>query len=397
MAKKEIQNTADLRSQNKKKILQALRTQGGLTKNQIMAETGLSLATVVNILNEMMEAGWIRLGGFSSSTGGRMPLLFTTAPDGCYFLVINFAIHREIRAALVSIDSQVQKAIVLDYGADTSYQDLLARLKVGVNQLLEEAGVSRSQILGSTAAVPAIFDHTTRLVINSTIPLLNDQPLGQDLREVLKLDVFIENDANLMALACHHMAFPGAAPEGVLFLYVGEGLGVGVVVDGHVISGSHGYGGEISHIPMGRAGYLCPCGNRNCIETELSLPGFLRKYRDRSPQNPISTDLPLNVQWDAYVERCREEDTDALAVAEESGELLGSLVALLVNLLDPETIMIGGCVDQIADLLQPVTERQLNANLVVKRKGGLPVQFVTGYNRLILRGCGELAFLRWQP
>ena len=397
MATKEIQNTADLRSQNKKKILQALCSHGGLTKNQIVSETALSLATVVNILNEMMEAGWIQLGGFSSSTGGRMPLLFTIRPDACYFLVINFAIDREIRVALSSIDSQVQKSVDLTYGADARYRDLLVILKDGVDRLLADAGVSRECILGSTAAVPAIFDHTTRLVINSTIPLFNDQPLRQDLKDVLGIDVFIENDANLMALACHHLAYPNSTPESFLFLYVGEGLGVGVIADGRIMSGSHGYGGEISHIPMGRAGYLCPCGNRNCIETELSLPGFLRKYHDRNPDHPIPGDQPLNAQWDAYVERCREEDMDALAVAEESGELLGSLVALLVNLLDPETIMIGGCVDQIADLLQPVTERQLNANLVVKRKGGLPVQFVTGYNRLILRGCGELAFLRWQP
>lgn len=392
-----VQNTAELRSQNMKRVLDTLRMQGPLTKQQIVVQTGLSMATINNILSQMMMDGWLKQKGFAESRGGRMPMLYTINPHQFFFFVINFAIAQEIRMALVSIDGQLQTTKALTYQYDASYEDVLALAAQGLESILEAAGVTRASILGSSAAVSAIFDHSSECVVNSTITLFENRPMRKDLCRVLNVDIFIENDANTMALSCKPYISQRNNENGLIFIYVGEGLGVGIIYEGKIMTGSHGYGSEISHIPMGHAGYRCYCGKQNCIETELSLAGFIRKYHKHDPHHSISSGQSMVEQWEDFARRCQCGEPVALEVAQENAKLLGQLIALLVNLLDPNTIIIGGYVDQISEQLLPTVKREIFSDVTIASQKEIPVRFVRGYNRLILSGCGELAYMRWDP
>ncbi len=393
----DIQNTAELRSQSKKKILDTLRQRGALTKRDIADRTCLSLATVSGLTNQMQEDGLVMRGGMCASSGGRMPALLTIRPDARFLLAINFASAGELRMALLSLAGQRVHEWNENVQADDDYAALLARVARGMQALLEAAGADMAQVLGGAAAVPAIYDQRTGRVINSTIPLYEGRPLAADLRRVLGIALAIENESNLMALACFHNGDEEKPPDALIFLYVGEGLGIGVAAGHSLLTGAHGYASEISHIPLGHAGYACYCGQTNCVETELSIHGFVRKYNERKPEAALAGTLPIAEQWRAFTQRVAAEDGTALAVAQENGVLLGILTATLVNLLDPQEVIIGGYVDEIAELLLPIVIGEMERRLVVHRQEGVPIRFAKGYNRLIVAGCGELAFAQWNP
>lgn len=397
MQREDVQNTAELRSMHKKMILYALRQYGELTKKEIVDRTCLSFATVSGLTNQMQEEGLVRQGGKCASSGGRMPALLSIRPDAFFLLAVNFAVAGEVRMALMSLAGQRVHEWMGSVLPEDDYAALLERVAGGMQALLERARIGLEGVLGGTAAVPAINDRHTGRIINSTIPLYEGRPLAADLRRALGMDVAIENEANLMALACFNKGLAEQQADDLIFLYVGEGLGIGMVSGRRLLTGAHGYGGEVGHMPLGRAGYPCYCGQTGCVETELSIRGFIRKYNGRKPAPAIADTLPLPEQWRAFAARVAAGDATALAVAKENGALLGVLAATLVNLLDPQEVIIGGYVEEIAGHLLPAVVGEMERRLVVKRGTGVPVRFAKGYNSLILAGCGELGFAKWNP
>lgn len=393
----DIQNTAELRSLNKKKILDSLRVHGALTKREIADYTMLSFATVSSLANQMEEDGMLQRGGVCTSNGGRMPALFSIRTDLYFLLAINFAIDNVVRMALMNLSGQRMYEWECTFTASDSYGDVLSMVGMGMQALLENASVGMESVLSGVAAVPAIYDQHNQTVINSTISLYENRRMADDLRALLEIEIVIENESNLMALACLDNGADHDKADDLIFLYIGEGLGIGVVSGNALLTGAHGFGGEISHIPLGRAGYQCYCGQANCVETELSISGFVRKYNERQTMNAIDADLPVPQQWQRFAELCSYNDADALAVVRENGALLGTLTAALVNLLDPQKVIIGGYIDQIADFLLPFVQSEMSHRLVVRRQEGVPIRFAKGYNRLITAGCGELAFAKWNP
>ncbi len=393
----DIQNTAELRSLNKKKIFDSLRKHGMLTKRDMADDTQLSFATISSLSNQMEAEGMLQRGGVCTSKGGRIPAMFSIRTDAYFLLAISFAIANRIYMSLLSLNGQRMHEWECSYAPSDSYESVLDKVRPGMDALLNAACVNRENILSGAVAVPAIFDPRTGTVVNSTLPLFEDRHLAGDLRERLGLDLTVENESNLMALACLDNRAEAHENSDIIFLYIGEGLGIGVVSGNRLLSGAHGFGGEVNHMPLGQAGYSCSCGQINCIETELSISGFIRKYNDRHPAQTIDCRQPVDQQWQDFVARCQAQDEIALSVTEENGVLLGRLISSLAGLLDPQRVCIGGNVDQIFQYLLPSVREALAHRHLSKHLGELPIQFIHGYNRLIIAGCAELAYSKWKP
>ncbi|MBC7923076.1 MAG: ROK family protein [Ferruginibacter sp.] len=226
--------------------------------------------------------------------------------------------------------------------ADRGYEHIIGQIGKLIGLLSAETGLRPDRIGIGT---PGALDTHTRTLKNSNATSLNGQPFGQDLERALGLPFVIANDANCFALAEARMgAVAEAAPEApvVFGVIMGSGVGGGVVVDGQVLNGRHAIAGEWGHNFLDESGGPCYCGKVGCVETVLSGPSLQRYYQSVSGQ---FRKLP------EIVERHRQQnDPHATATVQRLTHFFGLGLSVVVNLLDPDAIVLGGGVGNV-DLL----------------------------------------------
>ncbi len=192
-------------------------------------------------------------------------------------------------------------------------------------------------------ATPGTLDPVTGLLKNSNTTCLNDTPLKRDLEKLLNIDVTMANDANCFALAETTLGvIPDECPhaEVVFGIIMGTGVGGGIVVDGRVIGGIHGIGGEWGHILLEPEGEVCYCGKRGCVETVISGPALERYYEKRA-----GTALPL-----AAIAAREANDPHAAATIEHLLSSFARGICQVLNVLDPDAVIVGGGVGNIEAL-----------------------------------------------
>ncbi len=222
---------------------------------------------------------------------------------------------------------------------ENGYRHVLSRIHLLVNQVAEKIGESPTKIGIGT---PGTLDPLTQNLKNSNSVELNGQPVKTDLEQLIGVPVSIANDANCFVLAETHMgAVKNIKPnaEVVFGVIMGTGVGGGMVVNGKVIGGLQGIGGEWGHNFLDESGGSCYCGQTGCVETVISGPGTERYYEQVSGKK-----LKLKEIYQAYL---NDTDEHATATIQRLCHFFGKGIASIINILDPDVILIGGGVGNI--------------------------------------------------
>lgn len=222
--------------------------------------------------------------------------------------------------------------------AEKGYGHILQQIKRLIDEVAKEIG-SRPTKVG--IGTPGTLEPSTQTLKNSNTVCLNGKPLKRDLEETLGLPIEIANDANCFALAEARLG--AAKSASVVFgVIMGTGVGGGIVVNGKVLNGKHGIAGEWGHNTLEENGEQCYCGKRGCVETVLSGVWLERFYQKQSNQTRKLKDI---------VERhLRGEDIHATITVNRLTENFGKAISTVINILDPDIIVLGGGVGNI-DLL----------------------------------------------
>lgn len=224
----------------------------------------------------------------------------------------------------------------IDTEGHGGYQHILDRISLLVNQLADEAGGYPDTIGIGT---PGVLDPLTGLLKNSNTLCLNGQPLQRDLEEKLEVNVFMANDANCFALAEYHM---GAAAQyvpdaKVMFgVIMGTGVGGGVIVNGQILGGRHGIGGEWGHMYLDESGYDCYCGRHGCVETIISGTALEAFYFSKTGvKKKLAAILADSADpWNGVIR-------------ERLIHYFGKGLGQVINLIDPDVIVLGGGLSNI--------------------------------------------------
>lgn len=233
--------------------------------------------------------------------------------------------------------------------AHQGYQHILHQIRTLVTQVSAEIGLTPDKI---GFATPGVLAPKTQTMKNCNTVCMNDQPMKQDLIDMLGVQVELANDANCFALA---EALMGAAPkakpnaEVVFGVILGTGVGGGVVVNGKVIGGRQGIGGEWGHNILVEDGDPCYCGKSGCIEKVIAGPA-LQKYYYELTGNQLTLAEIMN-KFEAG------NDPHATATIERLLELFGKAISVVINILDPDVIVLGGGVSNIQLLYTEGVER----------------------------------------
>ena len=367
-----------LREANRSRIVESLRHHGQLTQVELAFATGLSPATVSNIVKELAGSGVLNTSVTSRS--GRRATAVTLARGLGLVAGLHFS-SRHLRVAIADVGLNVVAENHVPLALEHRHDRELDRATLLLRDMLDSLGVDFGDILGVGVGLPAPVDTRTGMI--STPGLLRGWegvPIASVLHARVNRPVFVDAEANLGALAeARSGAARGAA--GAAYLHVGHTVSAGLLIDGAVFHGVTGKAGQIGHVSIDENGALCKCGSRGCLDTLASGPALLELFRD-DPSMQRIRDLLL---------RAESGDASARRVIADAGRHLGVAAASLSNLFDPERIVIGGELAQAGEtLLAPMRHALDRAALA---GDGMVPEIVQGAlgDRAELLGCLALA------
>jgi len=320
---------SSLRAANEHRIVTALRIAGPLTQAELARRTSLAPSTVSGIVSILAERGIVRAG---DEPGGRKGRLIHLDLEDRYVLGVELG-NGHLSLALATLSSRVvdfvRRPLALGADAETSLRLVESLLA----DMLASAGASRTDLVRGGVAVPAPLDVHGVL---STSPLIFPSWAGIDIAtlftERFGFPFAVDNDANLGALA-DYLWGAGQGSHSMVFVGMNYGFGAGIVLEGTLFHGATGVSGEIGHTTVDENGDFCQCGNRGCLNTIASINRALELLAPIYPEIDSTEKL---------LEAAAQGLPQAIRVLADMGRASGVAIANVVNLLNPEIIVIGG-------------------------------------------------------
>lgn len=329
---------AGLRESNRLRVIRALQTHGAMTQVEIAGTTGLSPATVSNLVKDLDANDSVRVE--PSIRNGRRAVLVSLPLARQLVAGIAFG-ERDVRVAIGTgprdLTGTHRMPLPSDHRADESVERAVQLLL----DLVETAGMTRAELCALTIGVPAPIDPDSgRVGSDGIMPGWSGVDLRQELQSVLGAPVLVENTANLAAIGELKLGSLRGVETGV-YLKVSHGVGAGLIIGGRLFRGSTGTAGQLGHVTMDEHGPMCRCGNRGCLETYIGSRAILDAL--------VRTHGSLTLR--DVVGRVVRGDAACIRVVEDAGRHLGLAVANLVNLFNPQVVVLGGPFARVADVM----------------------------------------------
>jgi predicted NBD/HSP70 family sugar kinase len=338
-----------LRQLNRLRVIEAIYRHPATSRAEITRQTGLARQTVTTITDELLQAGLIEEHDAPADARpratGRPPIRLSLVAGAGFAVGLDFG-HQHIRVAVCDLSGH---PIIDDFSAaevDHAPTESLDLAHEMIRQALLIAGIEREQLLGVGMGLAAPVDRTTgQLVANGILPGWHGIRPASEMEARLGVPVHIENDANAGALG-EKLFGAGQGVDDLVYVRLSAGIGAGMILSGRPYHGSLGVAGEIGHVLSDPKGPICRCGNRGCLET-IASPVAVAALLERSMGEPVSVATLL--------ELVAADHRGARRAVGDAGEAAGTVLAALVNVLNPELLLIGGELAAAGDaILDPI-------------------------------------------
>lgn len=354
----------------KKRIVNYYIVNGNSTIAELARALDISIPTTTKLVEEMTDNGFVNTYGKLETSEGRHPLLYGLNPDSGYFVGVDLN-YGYVNLGLINFKGElVEHSMNVPYVYENSYAGLENLCQV-INEFIESLTQARTKIINVNINISGRVNPESGCSYSWFN--LSEEPLVNLLSERLHgLRVSIDNDTRAMTYGeyiCGNMA----NKRNMLFINVSWGLGLGIIIDGKVFSGSSGFAGEFGHYPVYDNEIICHCGKKGCLETEASGRAIYRQLIERLDNGEASLINPAvlanreEVDLHAIVDAVAIEDQLCIELIDELGQKLGKQIAGLINIFNPEAVVIGGLLSLAGDyLLQPIkaTVRKHSLNMV---------------------------------
>lgn len=353
----------------KKKIITHYIYNGPSTITNLSKELDLSVPTVTKFINEMCEEGYIDEYGKQGTNSGRRPSLYGLNSDSAYFIGV------DIKRFAVNIGLMNFKGDMVDLKMNIPYyfrntQAGLEELCKLIAKFIKRIDIPKEKILNVNINISGRVNPVSGY--SHSWFNFEERPLTEVIADKIGCKVTIDNDTRAMTYG-EFLQGNIHGEKNILFVNMSWGLGVGIIINGEIYTGKSGFSGELGHIPAYNNEILCHCGKKGCLETEASGSALHRILLERianGEQSILSNrandeEHPLTL--DEIIEAINKEDFLCIEIIEEIGQKLGKYIAALINLFNPELVVIGGTISQTGDyILEPIKTaiRKYSLNLV---------------------------------
>lgn len=337
---------ASLRQANQRRVIRTVRAAGSMTQAEIARATGLSAATVSNIVRELSSSGVVAVR--PTSSGGRRARAVSLSRAAGLVVGIDFG-HSHVRVAIGDLAHEVIAEDTVFIDIDSSAADGLDEAERLVRGALRKVGAEPDDLIGIGLGVPGPIESSGAVGSVSILPGWAGVNPREELARRFGRPVYVDNDANLGALGEATWGAARGMTEAA-YIKLATGVGAGILVGGRVYRGVSGTAGEIGHITLDETGRMCRCGNRGCLETYAGARYLIELLRPT-----YAEDEELTVG--RVVEVALAGDVAFRRVIADAGRHVGLGVANVCNLLNPQMVVVGGELAGVGDvLLDPIRE-----------------------------------------
>ncbi len=328
----------------KKAILKELYFTNVMSCTEISAKINRSIPLTTRIIEELILDEYVVEVGFAPSSGGRRPMLYSLQNN--IFYVLSVAMDQLVtRISLVANQNNYFGEIERFELPLHNNPDALPLLAEKIEEVIARSSIDKSRIIGVGIGMPGFID--TKKGINFSFLETKGKTIVEFLNEKINLPVYIDNDSSLIALA--ELKFGNARnKDNAMVLNISWGVGLGLVLNGELFRGHSGFAGEFSHMPLFNNNKLCSCGKTGCLETETSLLVLIDKVNEglKSGRTSIlsKTEHSGNpeIEYEAIINAAVKGDQFAIEILSQAGYNIGRGIAILVHLLNPESIVLSG-------------------------------------------------------
>ncbi len=365
----EIRNSKALKKHNQFTILNQIIENQPISRAELTKKLNVSHATVSYLVKDLIKQGLVVETEYSESTGGRPPVLLEFKGNNKYIVSIELE-ENTICYGVFNLNLELLYKDTFSVDGKEVIDLLYSR----VQQTLGEHGLSLDSVIGIGISIHGIYQVDQDLIIDSTTKFWEGINIKSELVKRFKLPVYLENDANLAVYYewCYGI---GQNYSNLIYVHLGDGIGSGIIINNKLYRGSNGNAGELGHLKVKASGPKCDCGGVGCLETISSIEaikdGILKRLERGEESHLTSIASPpytINQIMGAY----NNHDYLVRSVIDEAIRYLVSALSSLVNIFDPDLIILGGLFSdfdqQVIDNIKTELKETCYANLVDKLK-----------------------------
>ena len=346
-------------SQTKRKIIAYYVKHGPATTAAIAKYLNYSVPTVSKIIADLEEKKLIQRYGKKETSGGRQPMLFGLHAESGFFIGVDVQ-HDHVNLGLIDITGEeklVKMDVPFDLVDEPSKIDELCAL---IDRFIGESKVNRELIMNININLPGRINP----LLGRSATFFNDSetlPLAQQISEKLGLFVTLDNDTRGLAFGEYtYGEYDTASIKNALYVNFSWGLGMGIIINGEIYTGHSGYSGELGHISQYQNEIMCHCGKKGCLQTEVSGLALQRTVKHRIQEGGASALAGKvlkgeEIKLSQIIDAINHDDILCIEALEDVAKKFGKVIAGLINVFNPEAVIIGGSLARTGEYLrQPI-------------------------------------------
>ena len=345
----------------KKNILYLLYKYGSLSGPVICSHIGVSLPTVLSLLNELVELKLVEVRGVGVSSGGRKPTMFGLCDNSMYVIACELGRYKGKITIYNGNNQHVTPIVYFDATIDDT--DLVDKIYRSAGDLISKYKIEADKIYGMGLTMPGLIDEVRG--INFTIENKAYRNVKERLEKKFKMLVYVNNDARMQAYGEYVF---GAAKgfNNAIIVNWSWGIGLGMILDGKLYNGSTGFAGELSHIKVVEGGDLCICGKSGCLETVASANVLIKNAVKGIESGKVSQltkkfkDQINSLHPENIIEAAKSGDEFSISLLNQIGLALGKGLSFIIQLLNPDIIVIEGPISAAKQYVLVPIQQSLN-------------------------------------
>ncbi|EGU30600.1 transcriptional regulator [Vibrio ichthyoenteri ATCC 700023] len=341
---------------NAGRVYKLIDQKGPISRIDLSKESQLAPASITKITRELIDAHLIHETTVQEATSrGRPAVGLQVNNAGWQFLSMRLG-RGYLTIALHELGGDVLIDTKIDIH-EIDQDDVLARLLHEIDEFFQTYSDQLDRVTSIAITLPGLVNAEEGIVLQMPHYNVENLSLGPEIYKATGLPVFIANDTRSWALA-EKLFGHSQENENSVLISIHHGLGAGVILDGRVLQGRHGNIGELGHIQIDPQGKICQCGNRGCLETVASSQAIRTEVTERIARGEASVLSDIEgISVEDICEAAANGDPLAVDVIEKLAAHLGFAIALVINLFNPEKILIGGAINQAKDILYPAIQK----------------------------------------
>lgn len=343
-------NNQYLKEMNKAIVMDLIRTTEGISRKVLADKTGLSATASGAIVSSLLEDGYIQEKGMGESSGGRKPVMLELKPRSYYALGFDIDL-RYIYTIVMDITGEVIYKRKHTKQYDFTVQQAIETITQEYHKAVTKLKLSKERVLGVGVSVPGILDIVSKKIVLAPNLGWSMVELLEPLKAALNVPVYLDNES-MCSASCENWLGLCRDVEDFICINIESGIGAGLFLRGKAYRGISGSAGEVGHIPVDENGPICKCGNVGCLETIASINGMVAKACKNKKKHD-----EIEMAFDNLLKNAREGDDECLSVFNEGAISLGKAIAYLINIINPQKIVLGKKFPEYSDLVIDVIRK----------------------------------------